>query len=125
MGEDINKSMTNLDCPELGRRYETKRETETKKLLTASTALTLVAGAASAEVTFSGYRRFGLAYDSSVSKADNKAKAKISERLQLNSDVSKTTESGITFGGYTVCVGAPTNPTLASRRLTSTSNRAV
>ena len=72
-----------------------------KKLLIASTALTLVAGAASADVTFSGYSRFGLAYDSSASKTDNEAKTKISERLQFNIDVSKTTDSGITFGGRT------------------------
>ena len=61
----------------------------------------LFRSAASADVTFSGYGRFGLAYDSSASTADNEAKTEISERLQLDIDVSKTTDSGITFGGRT------------------------
>ncbi|TMV68015.1 porin [Thioclava sp. BHET1] len=109
MGEGGNRAIPNLDRPELGRRYETTRETEMKKLLIASTALTLVAGAASADVTFSGYGRFGLAYnstDGNISSSDGghtaeKSKLQVSERLQLNIDVSKTTDSGITFGGRT------------------------
>ncbi len=68
-----------------------------KKVLIATTALVMVAGAASADVTISGYGRFGLQYNGS--NTGNTKKMQITERMRLNIDASKTTDTGLTFGG--------------------------
>lgn len=68
-----------------------------KKLLIASTALVLVAGAASADVTISGYGRVGLIYNSG--NTGTTTKTQVTERLRFNIDASKTTDSGLAFGG--------------------------
>ncbi len=67
------------------------------KLLITTTALVMVAGAASADVTLSGYGRFGVAYNSDAGA--NTAKTQVTERMRLNIDLTKTTDSGLTFGG--------------------------
>lgn len=73
-----------------------------KKVLIASTALALSAGAALADgVTFSGYGRFGLQYN------DNRAlvggvkqrETQFAGRLRINIDATKETDSGVKFGG--------------------------
>ncbi len=68
-----------------------------KKLLLASTALIGLAGAAAADVTVSGYGRFGLSYnDGAVSPA---SKTVVDMRMRLNIDGKVETDSGVTFGG--------------------------
>ena len=86
-----------------------------KKILLATTVLASFAGAASAEVVFSGYGRFGLEYNNhpdtidytdgtragtvSVQTTANKTKSIISDRFRLNIDGKTVTDGGITFGG--------------------------
>jgi outer membrane protein OmpU len=93
-----------------------------KKILLATTVLASFAGAASAEVVFSGYGRFGLEYNSEPNKtyfADGtivqntngtnpitgetiyteKSNSQISDRMRLNIDGKTVTDGGITFGG--------------------------
>jgi outer membrane protein OmpU len=68
-----------------------------KKVLFATTALVLSAGFASADVTLSGYGRFGLQYDDSA--AVGMAETTTETRMRLNIDASKETDGGVTFGG--------------------------
>jgi len=56
-------SIPNSDSPELGRTFDTRGKTM-KKVLLATTALTLSAGVAYAEVSVSGNARMGLQYKS-------------------------------------------------------------
>ncbi|MGN0932206.1 porin, partial [Falsigemmobacter intermedius] len=78
-----------------------------KKFLIASTALTLSAGVAAADVTFSGDARFGVNYNSAPDVADtnwtarngdNNAKTQLEKRYTLNIDASTTADNGVTFG---------------------------
>jgi len=78
-----------------------------KKFLIASTALTLSAGVAAADVTFSGDARFGVNYNSNVGVLDtnwgarngtNTSKTSIEKRYTLNIDASTTADNGVTFG---------------------------
>ncbi|SFL17170.1 porin [Shimia haliotis] len=64
-----------------------------KNVLLASSALILTAGAAAADITFSGDARFGIVHDSSVS-ADNTG---IHNRFTLNIDAATETDSGLEF----------------------------
>ncbi|MCE2522963.1 MAG: porin [Rhodobacteraceae bacterium] len=65
-----------------------------KKLLTATTALALVCGAAAAEVTVGGDARFGLSYDS---EADNQVS--VHQRFRAKFSASGTTDGGLAFSG--------------------------
>lgn len=78
-----------------------------KKFLIASTALTLSAGVAAADVTFSGDARFGVNYNNAPGVADtnwtarnggNDAKTQLEKRYTLNIDASTTADNGVTFG---------------------------
>lgn len=76
-----------------------------KKFLIASTALTLSAGVAAADVTFSGDARFGVNYNSNplvatsnvAANADGN-KTTLEKRFTLNIDASTTADNGVTFG---------------------------
>lgn len=76
-----------------------------KKFLIASTALTLSAGVAAADVTFSGDARFGMQYnnapgvsDTNWGPANNDSKTMMEKRFTLNIDASTTSDNGVTFG---------------------------
>lgn len=69
-----------------------------KKILIASTALTMLAGAASADVTVSGSGYFGLKYNSKANDSGQQ-KTQLIDRLQIMIVGSKTTDSGLTFHG--------------------------
>ena len=68
-----------------------------KKLLTATTALALVCGAAAAEVTIGGDARFGLSYDS---EADNQVS--VHQRFRATFGASGTTDGGLAFSGSAI-----------------------
>jgi outer membrane protein OmpU len=71
-----------------------------KKILIASTALTMLAGAASADVTLGGLGYFGLTYDKHAGDlAIPEQKVQLLDRLQFEIKGSKTTDSGLTFHG--------------------------
>lgn len=88
------KSYTNADTPDWAHLYN--EGNEMKKFLIASTALTLSAGIAAADVTFSGYGRFGLAYNGGA--AAGTEKTTVAGRYRLNIDSSTTSDNGVTFG---------------------------
>lgn len=88
------KSYTNADTPDWAHLYN--EGNEMKKFLIASTALTLSAGIAAADVTFSGYGRFGLAYNGAATGTTEKTT--IAGRYRLNIDSSTTSDNGVTFG---------------------------
>ncbi len=69
-----------------------------KKILIATTALVLVAGAASADVTIAGSGYFGMGYDKNGSTA-TQGKTFLIDRMQLDFKATKTTDSGLTFHG--------------------------
>lgn len=75
-----------------------------KKLLIATTALVAGASAAAADVTISGYGRFGLQYieDRGVTPgsgvAGTQEETQIVGRLRLNIDATTETDVGVTFG---------------------------
>ncbi|WP_028029273.1 porin [Gemmobacter nectariphilus] len=64
-----------------------------KKVLIATTALTLSAGIAAADVKVSGSARFGLQYNGA-----NATKTSLEKRMTLNIDGSTTADNGVTFG---------------------------
>ncbi|MDE3121997.1 MAG: porin [Paracoccaceae bacterium] len=66
-----------------------------KKLLIATTALTLVAGAAAADVTVAGSGYFGLKYDGTAGRTTT-----LIDRTQLDFNMSKATDSGLKFHGH-------------------------
>jgi outer membrane protein OmpU len=74
-----------------------------KKILIASTALTMLAGVASADVTLSGSGYFGLGYDKNGTTTFNgvtkKTTTGLIDRTQIDIKASKTTDSGLTFFG--------------------------
>lgn len=80
-----------------------------KKLLLASAAIALTAGAASAQVTLSGDARFGVHYNSSLDARDfdnnfrettgDASKLRIEKRMRVNIDARTETDTGIAFGG--------------------------
>ncbi|SOB95057.1 porin [Rhodobacter maris] len=70
-----------------------------KKLLIASTALVLTAGAAAADISISGYGRFGLGYTSAdVNPMGGAASTWVEQRLRLNIVASTTSDMGVEFG---------------------------
>lgn len=75
-----------------------------KKILIATTALVATAGVAAADVAFSGYGRFGVLYNgaadnSTLTTVNTASKTTVETRFRFNIDVSKETDSGVTFGG--------------------------
>jgi outer membrane protein OmpU len=68
-----------------------------KKILIATTALVATAGVAAADVTLSGYGRFGADYQSGAT--GDAAKTQVVGRMRINIDASTETDSGVKFGG--------------------------
>ena len=67
-----------------------------KKVLFATTALVATASVAAADVTFSGYGRFGLEYrDIDATGEDS---TNLTSRLRLQIDASAESDAGVTFG---------------------------
>lgn len=66
-----------------------------KKTLLATTLLVATAGLAAAEVTLSGYGRFGLVYTDDGATSDTV----VATRLRFNIDAKLESDAGITFGG--------------------------
>ncbi|MBI6629658.1 porin [Pontibaca salina] len=64
-----------------------------KKVLFATTALIATAGMAAADVTISGYGRFGLDYNDA-----NATETNLTSRLRLQFDMSTETDGGVTLG---------------------------
>lgn len=70
-----------------------------KKLLIATTALVAGASAAAADVTISGYGRFGLEYvEDRGGVGSGEEETQIASRLRLNIDATTETDVGVTFG---------------------------
>ena len=68
-----------------------------KKLLTATTALALVGGAAFAEITISGDAKLGLDYNSEA--GDGMSKHMFKHEMGVDFSGSGTTDGGLSFGG--------------------------
>lgn len=70
-----------------------------KKLLIATTALVGTASVAAADVTFSGYGRFGILYEEDRTNSDGDVieETRIESRYRLNIDSSTETDGGIRF----------------------------
>jgi outer membrane protein OmpU len=66
-----------------------------KKLLLSATALTMMGGAAMAEVTVGGDARFGLVYNSGAATT-----TEIRQRVRVHFNMSTETDSGVTFGAH-------------------------
>ena len=62
-----------------------------KKILFATTALVATASVAAADVSFSGYARFGLSYNDGTEEVTN------ASRFRIQADVSTETDSGMTL----------------------------
>lgn len=69
-----------------------------KKVLFATTALVATASVAAADITFSGYGRFGVQYTDSDTNGDS---TDVTSRLRLQIDVSAESDAGVTFGART------------------------
>ena len=67
-----------------------------KKVLLTTTALTLIAGAAAAEVSLSGAARFGFQYNSAATGTT--PKTTLEKRTTINIDASTSTDSGLALG---------------------------
>jgi outer membrane protein OmpU len=68
-----------------------------KNVLFATTALVATAGVAAADVSFSGYGRFGIQYtDNGTTDSTD-----VTSRLRLQIDVSAESDGGVTFGART------------------------
>jgi outer membrane protein OmpU len=68
-----------------------------KKVLFATTALIATAGMAAAEVSMSGYGRFGLDYNSANERVVGRSKTNITSRLRLQFDMTAETDAGVAF----------------------------
>jgi len=68
-----------------------------KKVLFATTALVATASVAAADITFSGYGRFGVEYNDT----DAGDSTDVTSRLRLQIDVSAESDAGVTFGART------------------------
>lgn len=68
-----------------------------KKVLFATTALIATASVAAADVTMSGYGRFGLDYNSANERVAGVSETNITSRLRLQFDMSTETDSGVGF----------------------------
>ncbi len=75
-----------------------------KKVLFASTALIATAGVAAADVTFSGYARYGIIYvegqglDGVFGTADDVDSTDITHRFRLQIDATAESDAGVVFG---------------------------
>ena len=71
-----------------------------KKVLFATTALVATAGVAAADVTFGGYGRFGVFYDSDTDKVTpgDQSSTDVTSRFRLQIDATAESDGGITFG---------------------------
>lgn len=69
-----------------------------KKVLFATTALVATASVAAAEVSFSGYGRFGLQYEENRSTDPNVSDTNIESRLRLQMDATTESDGGVVFG---------------------------
>ncbi|MEM6306033.1 MAG: porin [Pseudomonadota bacterium] len=67
-----------------------------KKVLFATTALVATASVAAADVTFGGYGRFGIAYDSDDGTGDSETF--VTSRFRLQIDATAETDAGVTLG---------------------------
>ena len=67
-----------------------------KKILFATTALVATASVAAADVTFSGYGRFGIAYTGAVGATASSTD--VTSRFRLTIDATAESDSGVTFG---------------------------
>ncbi|MEH6829636.1 MAG: porin, partial [Sulfitobacter sp.] len=67
-----------------------------KKVLFATTALVATASVAAADVTFSGYGRFGIQYTDDASTGEDSTN--LTSRLRLQIDTSAESDAGVTFG---------------------------
>ncbi|MCY3876542.1 MAG: porin, partial [Rhodobacteraceae bacterium] len=74
-----------------------------KKLLAATTALTLACGPAVAEITISGDAKFGIEYNSAPTDENgslvNKSKQMLMREIGVDFIGSGTTDGGLSFGG--------------------------
>jgi outer membrane protein OmpU len=70
-----------------------------KKILIATTALIATAGMAAADVTFSGYSRFGVQYTDDDSAGTSSTD--VTSRLRLQIDVAADSDNGMSFGART------------------------
>lgn len=68
-----------------------------KKVLFATTALIATAGMAAADVSMSGYGRFGLDYNSANERTAGVSETNITSRLRLQIDMSTEADSGVGF----------------------------
>jgi len=66
-----------------------------KKVLLATTALLMTAGAAAAEVNFAGDARFGLRYNEAAAQ-----ETQLEKRFRLNVTATTTTDGGVTLGAW-------------------------
>jgi len=71
-----------------------------KKVLFATTALVATASVAAADVTFSGYGRFGVKYTGSTDAVADSS-MDVTSRLRLQIDMSAESDGGVTFGART------------------------
>jgi outer membrane protein OmpU len=78
-----------------------------KKVLFATTALVATAGVAAADVTFGGYGRFGVLYNSTagddnvLGTADDVSSTDVTSRFRLQIDTTAESDSGVTIGART------------------------
>ncbi len=79
-----------------------------RKLLTATTALALVGGAAFAEVGITGAAKFGVDYDSSMEDVDE-SKHRFRHEIGVDFSMSGTTDGGLSFGASTGINGHDSN----------------
>ncbi len=92
------------------------------KTLITSTALVLFAGAAAAQVSFSGYGRFGLGYQENPGTTAlpgggtvNSEEVRLISRFRLNIDGKAVTDSGVEFSAR-VRLQADDNPNINEQR---------
>lgn len=69
-----------------------------KKVLIATTALVMTAGAAAAEVTISGYGRTGIIYYENDDLPGDFNETQVISRLRMNIDAATSTDQGVDFG---------------------------
>jgi outer membrane protein OmpU len=71
-----------------------------KKILLATAAVALTAGAASADISMNGYARAGVAYSNNKSTTGTST-ATLTDRFRLFIKVNKKTDSGLNVGAFT------------------------
>ena len=70
-----------------------------KKVLFATTALIATGSVAAADVTFGGWGRFGIVYNSNASGVDSTTE--LTHRFRLQIDATAESDNGVTFGART------------------------